>query len=108
MIPRENKGNLVAVDKNTIKTLVSLSRISCTEEEQEDLLQNMQKILSYIDLLNELNTENVTPCNQVIPQTSNVMRKDEIGNLMPREAFLENAPSQIGGMVKIPPVFKAN
>lgn len=96
------------LDKNTIKTLVTLSRISCTEEEQVSLLENLQKILSYIDLLDEIDTKDVPPCNQVIANVSNVMREDIVGQTLPRELFLENAPAQIGGMIRVPPVIKGN
>lgn len=95
------------LDKKAIKTLVTLSRIDCTEAEQDDLLDNLQKILSYIDLLNEIDTTDVMPCNQVIAGTCNVMREDVVGETLPRDVFLENAPSQIGGMVRVPPVMKA-
>lgn len=96
------------INKETIKTLVSLSRISCSDEEITDLQANLQKILTYIEQLNELDTENVPPCQQVISGACNVMRDDVVGETLSREIFLEDAPSQIGGMIRIPPVFKAN
>ena len=99
---------MAALNKETIKTLVTLSRIHCSEEEIEDLLRDLQKILSYVEQLDEVNTENVLPCNQVIQGICNVMREDEVKPTLPREIFLENAPSQIGGMIRIPPVLKAN
>ena len=96
------------INKETIKTLVSLSRISCSDEEIVDLQANLQKILTYIEQLNELDTENVPACQQVISGACNVMREDVVGETLSREIFLEDAPSQIGGMIRIPPVFKAN
>lgn len=96
------------INKETIKTLFSLSRISCSEEEIVDLQANLQKILTYIDQLNELDTENVPACHQVISGACNVMRDDVVGETLSREIFLEDAPSQIGGMIRVPPVFKAN
>lgn len=94
------------LDKQTIKSLIALSRIRCTEEEQEDLLIDLQKILSYVEQLNEVNTENVMPCYQVIADMANVMREDVVETPLPRDVFLENAPSQIGGMIRVPPVIK--
>lgn len=94
------------LDKEAIKSLISLSRIRCTEKEQEALLIDLQKILSYVDQLNEVDTENVSPCYQVIAGMANVMREDVVGPTLPREKFLENAPSQIGGMIRVPPVIK--
>ena len=96
------------LNKETIKTLVRLSRIECTEEEQDSLLNDLAKILTYFKQLEEIDTENVSPCNQVLEGMANVMREDTVGEPMPRETFLSNVPSQIGGMIRVPPVIKAN
>lgn len=94
------------LNKETIKNLIELSRIDCTEEEQESLLQDLKKILNYISLLDEVDTETVKPCNHVLKDMMNVMREDLVKDIMPREVFLSNAPSHTGGMIKVPPVIK--
>lgn len=94
------------LNKDTIKMLTQLSRIECTEEEQDALLKDLESILSYIDLLNELETADVPPCNHVLEGMSNVTREDVVGETLPRDVFLANAPSHIGGMIRVPPVFK--
>ena len=94
------------LDKNMIQYLTQLSRIECTEEEQTALLKDLENILQYIDLLDEVDTENVAPCNHVLEEVTNVMREDEVGETLPRKVFLENAPAQIGGMIRVPPVIK--
>lgn len=94
--------------KESIQNLVKLSRIECTEEEQDALLADLQKILDQFEQLQEIDTENVAPCNQVLEGMANVMRDDVVCDPMPREAFLSNAPSQIGGMVRVPPVMKSS
>ena len=93
-------------DKQTVRNLIQLSRIDCSEEEQERLLTDLQKILGYMEKLEEINTDDVPPCNQVLSEMNNVMRDDSVGATMPREDFLANAPSQIGGMIRIPTVMK--
>lgn len=97
---------MAELDKNTIAKLIKLSRINCSEEEEEALLDSLKKIINYMDLLNEVDTENIPPCNHVLSDIVNVMREDAIGETMPREKFLSNAPSQIGGMIRVPPVLK--
>ena len=37
----------------------------------------------------------------------NRMREDEVKEVLSREEFLANAPDQIGGMIRIPPLMKA-
>jgi aspartyl-tRNA(Asn)/glutamyl-tRNA(Gln) amidotransferase subunit C len=97
---------MAQLDKNTIRTLTELSRIDCSEEEQEALLSDLKKILSYVDQLQEIETTNVEPCNHVLEAIVNVMREDTIGETLPREVFLDNAPSHTGGMIRVPPVLK--
>lgn len=92
----------------TLKKLTELSRIDCSEEEQASLLKDLDSIIGYMTLLNELDTSDVPPCNYVIPRTTNVTRKDVVGETLPRATFLENAPSHTGGMIRVPPVLKSN
>ena len=93
--------------KESIKNLVKLSRIDCSEEEQDALLADMQKILNLFEQLQEIDTENVPPCNQVLEGMANVMRDDVVANVMPREDFLLNAPS-VSGLVRVPTIMKAS
>jgi aspartyl-tRNA(Asn)/glutamyl-tRNA(Gln) amidotransferase subunit C len=98
---------MATFNKETIRSLIQLSRIDCTEEEQERLLKDLEKIIHYFEQLEEINTDNIPPCNQVLEGMHNVMRDDVVGSTLPREEFLANAPSQIGGMIRIPPVIKS-
>jgi aspartyl-tRNA(Asn)/glutamyl-tRNA(Gln) amidotransferase subunit C len=95
-----------SLNKETIKYLTQLSRIDCTEAEQEKLLKDLGSILDYFKELEELDTSGVAPCNIVLEGMQNVMREDTVGTVMPREDFLNNAPAQIGGMIRVPPVIK--
>ena len=94
------------LDKKTIKTLTKLCRIHCSEEEEDALLKDLEGILAYVDQLNEIETADVAPCNQVIEGRVNVMREDIVGEVLPRLEFLENVPQQIGGLVRVPSVLK--
>lgn len=96
------------LNKQTIKSLTQLSRIKCTEEEEEALLNDLKKILDYVTQMSEVDTTDVLPCNHVLASVCNVTREDIVGETMPREVFLANAPSHIGGLIKVPPVIKPN
>lgn len=97
---------MATLNKETIKYLTALSRIDCSEAEQENLLNDLRSILEYFEQLKELDTTGVPPCNIVLEDMQNVMREDETGETMPRETFLNNAPSQIGGLIRVPTVIK--
>lgn len=96
------------LDEKEFIKLTKLCRINCSSEEKEVLFHKIQRVVSYIDQLGELDTTGVTPCYQVTPAPSDVMRDDEEGPLLPREEFLSNAPSHIGGMIKVPAVMKTS
>lgn len=95
-------------NKQNLKDLQKLSRIKLTEIEEQNLLNNMQKILDYVELLSEVDTKNIPCCNHVSQvQTKNVLREDEVGELLDRDQFLKNSPDQIGGMIRVPPIIKS-
>ena len=92
------------MDKETLEKLTQLSRIECSEEDQERLLGDLQKVLGYVEQLQEVNTEGVEPCYQVSEGLVCPQREDEVGPTLDREEFLKNSPSHIGGMVRVPTV----
>jgi aspartyl-tRNA(Asn)/glutamyl-tRNA(Gln) amidotransferase subunit C len=94
------------ITKETIHHLARLCRIDCTDEEIETLEKDVKNILNYIEMLNDLPTEGVTPCLRVIPQLENVFREDKVGQTLSRDLFLQNAPDKVGGLIKVPTVIK--
>lgn len=97
---------MATLDKKEIDALTQLSRIHCSEMEKEGLLKDLQGILSYIDQLNEIDTNDIAPCNHVLPGICNVMRDDVVEEPLSRDLLMDNAPAKIGGLVKVPPVMK--
>jgi len=93
-------------DHEELLKLTKLCRINTTEEEKKKLFHSLSNILSYMQQLSEVDTAGVTPCNHILETLHSVMREDETGNLLPREEFLANAPSHVGGMVRVPPVIQ--
>ena len=94
------------LDHSSLKTLTQLSRIECTKEEAEALLFDMQKIVGYVEKLQELDTEDCEPCSYVLADQVNVMREDEVGETLDREEFLANSPAHVGGHIRVPTVIK--
>jgi len=94
------------MDEEELTKLTKLCRIECTEEEKKILQQRLAKILKYIELLGEVDTEGVEPCCRVSENLKSVLREDEVGETLPRELFLANAPAHVGGMIRVPPVIK--
>lgn len=94
-------------DHQALEHLKKLCKIECTPEENEDILSNLSHFLNYVEQLKELNTENTKTCRYVLRgMLKSRLREDGIADLLPREEFLANAPDQIGGMIRVPPVLK--
>ena len=82
-----------------------LSRLRVPEDEQETYIQQMDAILTYMDNLSEVDTENVKPTTYALPM-SNVFREDEVKPSLDREAALSNAPLKDNGYFKVPKVLE--
>jgi len=97
---------MAQLNRETIKALSGLCRIHCTEEDEESLLKDLGKILEYVEQLGKIDTTDIAPCNHVLESMINVEREDIVGETLPREEFLANAPESISGMIRVPPVIK--
>jgi len=93
----------MAVTKKDVKKIAELARLKFTEEELENFTPQMNEILSYMDKLNELDTENVKPLSHPGEQ-SNVFREDEMKTSISSEEALKNAPSKDEHHFKVPKV----
>ena len=94
------------LNSELFQRLSELSRINIVQEEQESLQADLKKILDYVEQLQEINTENVKPCNHVLEEITNVMREDIVKETLDKKAFLDNTPEHIDGMVKVPPIIR--
>ncbi len=100
----ENKVVNVAetgIDDALIKYLEELSRLRLTPEEEDRAKEELTKILMYIEMLNELDTDNVDAMSHPFPYTNN-FRDDERKESTDRELILKNAPQQKDGCFKVP------
>lgn len=92
--------------EDDLNKLSRLCRISVTEEEKKDFLKSLDNVISYIAQLDDVDTEGVEPCFTVHEALKTVMRDDVPEAPLSRDLFLANAPSHVGGMIRVPPVFK--
>jgi len=94
------------LSEQSIDKLADLCRIEATPQEKKALLKDLERILSYVDQLQEVPTDDVPPCNSVHSDLYNVFREDEVKDMLPREVFLANCPEHTGGLVKVPSIFQ--
>lgn len=93
------------IDKKDIEYIANLSRIELDEHEKETFTHQLGGILSYIEKLNKLTTDDVTPLAYTM-DVSNVFREDTSKNSIPLEDVLVNAPAIKGVFFKVPKVLE--
>ena len=89
------------ITPDLIKYLEKLARITLTEDEEKKVGNELQDILTYIDMLNELDTDGVEAMSHCFPVT-NVMREDEVQPSMSADEIAANAPESQDGCFVVP------
>lgn len=74
-----------------VEHVARLARLEIGSEEKENLTEQMNRILLYMEKLNELDTAGVDPTSHVI-DLHNAFRVDAVEQSFPREQILDNAP----------------
>ena len=88
-----------------VEHVASLARLEFSDEEKKTLMNQLNKILEYMEKLNELDTSNVEPLAQVVP-LSNVFRADVVKPSNPVGEVLKNAPAKTDKFFKVPKVIE--
>lgn len=89
------------ISDETIEYVGILAKLKLSGEEKEKARADMEKMLDYIDTLNELDTEGVTPMSHVFP-VNNVFREDVASQKDGRWDTLANAPKSKDNSFKVP------
>ena len=91
------------VDEKLVDDLAHLSRLRFTAGEKEAIRKDMEKIIGFVEKLNELDTTGVEPLRHM-SQVLNVMRNDELQGSISRETALLNVPVHDDIFIKVPKV----
>ena len=92
------------IDKRIVWYISNLAKIKVSEEEIDFFIQQLSKILEYIDKLKELDLKDIEPLRHLYFK-NNVLREDKIENYNLRKEILDNSPSQEQDYFKIPIIF---
>lgn len=95
----------MSVSEKEVRYVANLARLQLSEEDVKSIAGDMNKILGYMDLLNELDTSNVAPLEHVIEMNS-WLRKDEAKPTISHEDALKNAPNADSDYFRVPKVIE--
>ena len=93
------------VTEQDIKTVASLSRLKIRPEETAEVIEQLDKFLTYVENLKAIDTTNIEPTTYALPM-QNVFRADEVKPSLERELALSNAPLAEDGYFKVPRVLE--
>lgn len=89
------------ISDETIEYVGILAKLELSAQEKEAAKADMERMLDYIDTLNELDTTGVEPMSHVFP-VQNVFREDVVTNGDLKEDTLANAPERNGDSFEVP------
>jgi aspartyl-tRNA(Asn)/glutamyl-tRNA(Gln) amidotransferase subunit C len=93
------------ISKQEVEHVAKLARLELSEQDKDRLTDQLSNILTYVETLNELDTQGVEPTSHVL-DISNVMRDDRPGESLAQERALSNAPDKAAGHYKVPKIIE--
>ena len=93
------------VNDELVDQLAHLARLSFKPAEKEEIKNDLQKMISFIEKLNEVDTTGVEPLLFMTDEV-NILREDEVKGSISREAGLFNAPDKGDQFFKVPKVIR--
>lgn len=93
------------VDLNTVRKIAHLARLELDEESAKKMQKDMTQILDWEEQLNEVDTEGVEPLTTMSSEV-NVLREDIVGEHLPHEDGLKNAPQRDSDYFRVPKVLE--
>ncbi len=93
------------ITKEILENIAHLARLEFDEGAEKDMLADLNKILDWMEKLNEVNTDEVTPLIHISAER-NVLREDEVQPSLSHEKGLLNAPDKDANYFRVPKVIE--
>ncbi len=86
-----------------VEKVAGLAKLRLTAEEKQRMAQQLQKVVEYVEKINELDTRDVEPSSHSV-DTPPVLREDRAAPWLSQEEALQNAPAKRSGYFSVPKV----
>ena len=83
----------MSIDKNQVKKVAKLSRISLDDRKLESLSKDLDAILNFVEQLNKLDTNKTEPLTSIVDKTLEP-RNDKINDGKIKDQILKNSPDK--------------
>lgn len=95
----------MSITRTEIDHVARLARLALTDTERELFTGQMAAILTYVETLNELNTDDIPPTAHAVP-VENAFRPDEPTAPIGVDKALMNAPDRVETFFRVPAVIE--
>lgn len=95
------------IDIKTVDEVAHLARLEFNDSAKAEILNDMNRMLSFVDKLSELNTENIEPLIYMTNE-KNILREDAPEITLTQREALKNAPKKDSDYFKAPKVIDQN
>ncbi|WP_374948315.1 Asp-tRNA(Asn)/Glu-tRNA(Gln) amidotransferase subunit GatC [Mucilaginibacter sp.] len=95
----------MTIDEQTVEKVAHLARLELGAAEKADMIKDMNKILGFMDKLNEVDTDGVEPLVYMTAE-NNPLREDIVKQVISTEEALKNAPDHDGSHFLVQKVIK--
>ena len=83
----------MSIDKNQVKKVAKLSKISLDDSKLESLSKDLASILNFVEQLNKLDTKKIEPLTSIVDKTLE-HRNDKINDGNIKDQILKNSPDK--------------
>lgn len=91
------------IDQTTVDHIAHLARLEFEHETKEEIITDLNRMLAFVEKLNELDTTHVEPLVYMSDEV-NVLREDDVKQEISREDALKNAPKKDSDYFRVPKV----
>lgn len=93
------------IDEKLLNHIADLAKLEFPEEEYDAIKGDLNRILEFINKMNEVDTNNVEPL-VYMSDARNVLREDDVKQDITQQEALKNAPDKDSDYFKVPKVIK--
>lgn len=94
---------MTKISQDTVDKLAHLARLEFEEADKKEMINDLNRMLDFVNKLNELDTSGVEPL-VYLNDVKNNLRPDEVKKEISQKQALSNAPQKDSDYFKVPKV----
>jgi aspartyl-tRNA(Asn)/glutamyl-tRNA(Gln) amidotransferase subunit C len=93
------------ISHDDVRRVALLGRLALSEDEESAFAKDLDEILTYVEMLNELDTAGIDPTAHAV-EVAAAFREDAVTNAPETEALVAGAPARDGAFFKVPKIIE--